>query len=51
MIEPHSVATIIFCAKTIVTSVDVAKHQGPSIISYEQAIDALANQYIELTHH
>jgi hypothetical protein len=51
MIEPHSVATIVFGAKTIVTSVDVTKHQGPGTIAYEQAIDALANQYIEFTHH
>jgi hypothetical protein len=51
MIEPHCVATIIFCAKTIVALVNVAKHQGPGIVAYKQAIDALANQYIELTHH
>jgi hypothetical protein len=51
VIEPHSVATIVLCAKTIVTSVDVAKHQGPGIIAYKQAIDALANQYVKNTHH
>jgi hypothetical protein len=51
MVEPYSVATIVFGAKTIVTSVDVTKHQGPGIITYEQAIDALANQYVKFTHH
>jgi hypothetical protein len=34
-----------------VTPIDVAKHQGPGIIAYEQAIDALANQYVKFTHH
>jgi hypothetical protein len=51
MVEPYSVATIVFGTKTIVTSIDVTKHQGPVIVTYEQAIDAFANQYIKFTHH
>jgi len=51
VIEPHSVATIIFGAETIVTSIDVTKHQGPGIVTHEQAIDAFSNQYIKFTHH
>ncbi len=42
MVEPYRIAAFILGVEIIVTSGDVAKHQGPLVVGYEQAIDALA---------